>query len=103
MDNPERAMAFLCKPPHIITDIEAQIGASQELVTNPAVVELTTRLYYDPETKKTKPGAGGKGPGSPRRLVAVLGQLDLTWDLYASTSDELLKLLPKEFNKFEGR
>jgi len=26
-DNPTRAMALLCKPPHIISDIEAQIGA----------------------------------------------------------------------------
>ncbi|MCL4528121.1 MAG: hypothetical protein M1282_01765 [Chloroflexi bacterium] len=99
-DNPERAMALLCKPPHVITDIEAQIAAYQELVTNKAVVELTTNLYYDPKTKTTKPGAGGKGPGSPRRLVTILDQFSLTWDLYAATTNEILNLLPKEFEKF---
>lgn len=100
IDNPERAMALLCKPPHIITDIEGQIAASQELITNKSVVELTTKLYYDPSRKTTKKGAGGKGPGSPRRLVSILNQFDKTWDLYATSTDELLKLLPKEFDSF---
>jgi hypothetical protein len=103
LDYPARAIALLCKPLHIITDVEAQIAASQELVTNRAVVELATNLYYDPKTKTTKPGAGGKGPGSPRRLVSVLNQFDLTWDLYAATTDELMNLLPKEFEKFSGK
>jgi len=99
-DNPERAMGLLCKPPHVITDVEAQIAAYQELITNPAVVELVTKLYYDPKTKTSKPGAGGKGPGSPRRLVTILDQFSLTWDLYAASTDEILNLLPKEFEKF---
>lgn len=99
-DNPARAMALLCKPPHVISDIEAQIAAYQELVTNRFIVELTTKLYYDPKTKATRRGAGGKGAGSPRRLVAVLNQFDLTWDLYATTTPTLMKMLPKEFEKF---
>jgi hypothetical protein len=99
-DNPSRAMALLCKPPHIISDIEAQIAAYQELVTNRSIVELTTKLYYDPKSKATKRGAGSKGAGSPRRLVAVLNQFDLTWDLYATATPTLMKMLPKEFEKF---
>lgn len=84
----------------MVAELEAQIAAYQELVTNPSVVELTTRLYYDPKTATTKAGAGGKGPGSPRRLVTVLNQFDLTWDLYAATADELVKLLSGEFKRF---
>lgn len=99
-DNPSRAMALLCKPPHIISDIEAQIAAYQELVTNRSIVELTTKLYYDPKSKATRRGAGSKGAGSPRRLVAVLNQFDLTWDLYATATQTLLSMLPKEFEKF---
>lgn len=99
-DNPTRAMALLCKPPHIISDIEAQIAAYQELVTNRSIVELATKLYYDPRSKAARRGAGGKGAGSPRRLVAVLNQFDLTWDLYATTTPTLMKMLPKEFEKF---
>lgn len=100
LPNPERAVGLLCKAPHIITDVEAQIAAYQELVTNPAVVELVTKLYYDPKTKTLKSGAGGKGPGSPRRLVTILDQFSLTWDLYAASTEEILELLPKEFEKF---
>jgi len=69
-------------------------------VTNRSIVELATKLYYDPKLKTTRRGAGGKGAGSPRRLVAVLNQFDLTWDLYATTTPTLMKMLPKEFEKF---
>lgn len=100
LDQPERAMALLCKEPHVLTDVDEQIASSQELVTNPSVIELVTRLYYDPVAKTLKPGAGGKGPGSPRRLVTVLDQFSLTWDLYAASTDEILNLLPQEFEKF---
>ena len=30
----------------------------------------------------------------------VIEQFDLTWDLYASTGDELAAVMPKEFAKF---
>ena len=99
-DNPSRAMALLCKPVNIISDIEAQIAAYQELITNKAVVQLVTNLYYDKKSKTAKRGAGGKGPGSPRRLVTVLSQFELTYDLYAMDVVELGNLLPKEFDRF---
>ena len=101
IDDPSRAMALLCKPVNIISDVEAQIAAYQELITNKAVVQLVTNLYYDPKSKTTKRGAGGKGLGSPRRLVTVLNQFDLTYDLYAMTVEELQNLLPEEFNRFK--
>jgi hypothetical protein len=33
----------------------------------------------------------------------VINRLDVTWDLYAMTSDRLLELLPKEFNRFRPK
>lgn len=100
IDKPERALGLLCKPPHTVDDLYENIAGRQERVTNPAVVEVATRLYFNPETKNLKPGAGGKGAGSPRRLAVVLDQFDLTWDLYSATADEIMSLLPKEFDKF---
>lgn len=101
-DKPERTIGLLCTPPHILDDLYENIAGRQELVSNPAVVEIVTRLYYNPDTKKRKPGAGGKDKdlGSPRRLVAILNQFDLTWDLYSATADELMNMLPQEFDKF---
>ena len=99
-DDLSRAMAFLCKPPHVIDDVVAQIAARQEYITNRSVVELTTRLYFDAATGKLRRGAGGKGKGSPRRLADVLGQYDVTWDLYSMTTAEFLGVLPDEFARF---
>ena len=101
-DAPKRAMALLCKPLPIIDDIVAQLASRQELVTNPALVELATKLYFDPVSGTTKKGAGGKGGGSPRRLADVLQQFDVTWDLYAMQIAEFFRILPDEFNRFRS-
>ena len=101
-DEPLRAMALLCKPPHIHSEIQEQFAAYIQLITNKAVVELATKLYYDPKAASVKKGASSKdnAPGTARRLVDVLNQFDLTWDLYATTPEFLLEMLPKEFGKF---
>lgn len=100
--SPDRAMAFLCKPVSIIDDVVAQIASRQEYITNPAVVELTTNLYFDGSNGALKRGAGGKGGGSPRRLADVLAQFDVTWDLYAMSAKEFLDVLPTEFDRFKA-
>lgn len=100
-DNPHRAMALLANPPHQPGDIAEQLASRQELVTNPSVMEVATRLYINAATNSPKRGAAGRGPGSARRLAVVLNQLDLTWDLYGLDPDKLLDLLPEEFEQFK--
>lgn len=99
-DDPDRAKALLCGPIHQQGELLAQIASRPSLVTCRAVVGVATRLYYDEEHDRTRRGCGGKGPGSARRFADILSQLDLTWDLHSLTVDELLKLLPDEFNRF---
>ena len=98
-DSPERAMALLDGPVSKPGEMAEQLASSQEFVTNPAVVELATKLYLDKELKRKK-GSGGKGPGSPRRLAALLNQWDLTFDLYSMSTADLSTMLPKEFSRF---
>jgi hypothetical protein len=95
-------MILLGGPLHGPGEIVEQLAAYQELVTNKAVVESATRLYYDSsrENRHFKVGAAGKGAGSARRYVDVLMQFDLTWDLYSMTTDEILAMLPDEFDRF---
>lgn len=95
-DNPARALALLATPPHRPGDIVEQLASRQELVTNNSVVQLATNLYIDPKTSRPKRGAASNA----RRLADILNQLDLTWDLYALDSDQLLNLLPSEFLAF---
>ena len=99
-DQPTRAMALLTNEPRQPGEIAEQLASRQELVTNPTVMEVATLLYVNPTTKKPKPNAAGKGPGSSRRLVTVLSQLDLIWDLWCLTPQQLLDLLPSEFEPF---
>ena len=99
-DNPPRALAVLATPVHSPGEIAEQLMANPALVSNGTVMEVATALYIDPNTRRPKPGAAGKGPGSPRRLVAVLNQFDLTWDLRRISPARLKELLPGEFQRF---
>lgn len=97
---PDLAMSLLCGHPDRPGDLVEQLVSRQELVTNPAVVGLATKMYYDQEVGELKRGGGGKGPGSPRRLAAVLRHFDVTYDLYSLGVEELSCLLPREFDRF---
>ena len=99
-DDPQRVMALLCQPLDSPGDVVEQLASRQELVTNPGIMELATRLYVEPESLRQKRLAGGKGGGSARRLSDVFEQFDLTWDLYASSGEELAAVMPKEFSRF---
>ncbi len=99
-DAPHRAFALLCQPVDSPGDVVEQLASRQEIVTNPGILELATKLYVDTTTERLKPRAGSKSSGSARRLIDVLDQFDLTWDLYASTGDELAAVMPKEFGSF---
>lgn len=99
-DNPARAMAFLCNPLWKPGEIAEQLASRKELVTNQAVAELATHLYYDSAKQTFRRGAGSSVKGAARRLAALLNQLDLTWYLYGMSREDILRLLPKEFDRF---
>jgi len=101
-DDPERALALLAGHIYEFGDVPEQICGSQEMVTNNSVLEITKHLYINPNTKSLKPGHGGKGAGSPRRLVNILNQFDCTFDLYSMSAEDILNLLPKEFDRFKN-
>lgn len=102
-DLPKRAIAMLCNPLRRPGEIAEQLASRKELVTNRAVAEAATQLYYDPSKDSFKRGAGSDVRGSARRLATLLNQLDLTWYLYGMSAAELLQLLPKEFDRFRAQ
>ena len=95
--DPARLNALLADPVHIATSEVYRSFVETTLVTCPAAVEVATRLYYDQSSGRLRRGAGVKGPGGARRLIAVLQQFDRTFDLHSLTCDDLLGLLPDEF------
>lgn len=100
-DNPMRAIAMLCTPLNGPGEIAGQLAAYKQLVTNKAVAEVASMLYYNPTTSSFRRGAGSSVKGAPRRFAALLNQLDLTYYLYGMSADDLLSLLPAEFNRFK--
>jgi hypothetical protein len=100
--NPSRALVILCQQIDKPGDIVEQFASRQEIVTNGVVLEVATRLYVDSETKRQKRNAQSRvRPGTAFRLIDVLNQFDVTWDLYAMIANEMLGVLPEEFEKFE--
>jgi hypothetical protein len=101
-DNPSRALVVLCTPLSAPGDIVEQIASRQDIVRFPSLMEVTTKLFYDPSTGRPKVGAANKKGtgGTARRFVDVLKQFDLTFDFYGMTSDQILALLPAEFDRF---
>ena len=101
-DNPDSAAIVLCQKPQSPGDFVEQLASRQERITNPAIIETANRLYFDSKTRKPKRGASPtwRKPGTLRRFGDVLYQLDLTYDLYSMSSDDLAGLLPDEFSTY---
>jgi hypothetical protein len=102
-DRPERAAVLLHNPPYKPGELVGQLAATQHIAQSKAAVGAATMLYYDRDRKVLKAGAAGKGPGSPRRYRTVLDHFDRTFDLHSITEEQLLNLLPREFERFKPR
>lgn len=82
-------------------EFSEQLASRQERIVNPGLIELVDLLYWDDSSEKSKAGATSqKLGGSLRRLLKVMDQLELTYDLYAMRAGELMGLLPGEFRRW---
>lgn len=95
---------LLGTPPGVESKIYHELAVRLNLITNQGVMEAAFRLYHDPETARPKHGAEGRRdvPGSLHRFIAVVQQLDVTYDLYSMSGEEILGLLPAEFDAWRG-
>jgi len=96
----ECAKVLLSGPLDKPGDFMEQLASRQELITNPAIVGAAAHLYFDEKNQRPKRGAAStkRKPGTLRRFVDLVQQLDLTYDLYSMQPAELVQLLPKEFD-----
>lgn len=103
-DDPNRAMVLLHVAFPVIGHFWYQLASRQELVTNPAIMAAATELYLGQCGTKGKRGATSeKTPGSVFRFAGVPNQFDRVWDLYAMNKDQIMDLLPGEFNRFRNQ
>lgn len=101
-DNPERVRVLLYDEPTTMNEVMVQFGSYQTLMQNRELQTVIQRLYFDETRGRIKRGAGGKGAGTPRRLMDFLRQIELNYDLGSIQADSFWNMLPKEFQKFKA-
>lgn len=100
----EKSRVFLCGPLTEHGDFSEQLASRMQIITNRSLIEVVDSLYFD--SASLAPGRPKRGAltrsraGNLRRLISVIQQFDLTYDLYAMTPTQILELLPKEFERW---
>lgn len=103
----ETAWYLLDEPVNSMGHLADRLAGAPEMFRSVGVVELAHRLYADKLTRQLKPGvlAGGQNqrpPGGVVRLLDVLNQLYMTYDVYGMTAEQLENLLPPEFDRWHS-
>ena len=100
-DHGTNSRVLLMAPLHKRGELSEQIISRQNIIARKSIMEAVDTLYYDSERQTFKRGAAGRGkPGTVDRLVGVLQQFELTYDLHVMNGEQIVGLLPKEFDKF---
>lgn len=79
-------------------EILEQVGGRQQVLASRAIISAANKMYLDPTTQRPRKGVAGSGRGSARRFGIVLRQLDLTYDPEVMADDDLIEILPEEFD-----
>ncbi len=83
-------------------DFNEQIASRQEFVASDGMIQALDKLYYSEEISKPKKGATTSDKaGGLRRFVDLMQQLDLTHDLQSMGGQEIISLLPSEFDNWK--
>ena len=103
----EDAWLLLDAPAGSMGQFTLRVVQSPELFRSRGVVQLIHQLYADRATRRLRRGALGTDnatapPGSLPRIIRVLNQLSMTYDVYGMTGEQLLPLLPQEFDRFRS-
>ena len=76
---------------------------SRQRFQSKGIVKLIGLLYLDSQSGRVKQGAAGDhAVGGVVRLNDVLDQLYMTYDVYGMRAEQLLALLPEEFQQFNA-
>ncbi len=97
----EDAMFLLSRGMPVRGELIEQIMGRQNYVSRKGVIQAASKLYTDPEKKTFKKGSTSRStPGCVARFIAWLNQIDLNYDLFEMSSDQIIKIMPKEFDRF---
>jgi hypothetical protein len=100
----ELSTLLLCTRPNSENQFCSELAGRQNVITNHGIISAAHQLYHNPLTGQPKRGSQArKGvPGTLRRFIHVIQQLDLNYDLYSMTGSEIIGLLPAEFDPWKA-
>jgi hypothetical protein len=80
------------------------LGFRRDLISNRGLIEAIDMLYWDVKRNAPKRGAtNASRAGSLQRLIDVVQQLDFNYDLQGMRAEQILDLLPREFESWRPR
>ena len=91
---------MLAGPLHVHGEAAEQLGAYQDVITCKPLIAAIASLAWDVDRARLKRGFSGSGPGSAGRVPVVAKQFRLTYDLDSMRPEQILDLLPREFDRF---
>ena len=94
----DQAMCMLATPVIAPGELVERIAGARKLSIG-SVCHLATLLYYDPKAKDLRKGHTSP-PGNPKAFSYYFTQLDLNVDYLSMNVDDLLNLLPKNFERW---
>ena len=99
------AWYLLDEPVNSLSQFTLRLVSGERIFRATGIVPLAILLYVDPVNRKLRNGSLGTDrasapPGSLPRLLEVLEQLSMTFDVYGMKAERLLQLLPPEFDRF---
>ena len=99
------SVLLLSGPAHSESAMYHEITSRQDFIANRGVIEATLELYMDRKRRAPKHGSqqAQAAPGSIRRFVRVLQQLDVNYDVYGMSGKDIVSLLPSEFDIWLNR
>lgn len=99
------AILVLSGAPHLESALYQEITSRQDLLASRGVIEALNALYLDRSRGLPKRGAQRVtgAPGTVRRFVRMMQQLDLTYDIYGMSGAAIVQLLPAEFDAWRGQ
>lgn len=80
-------------------DIFQRTFGAIRIFNSEGIVQLILRLYTRGRYQKR---GFGHGPGGLRHLLRVLDQLERTYDVYGMSPHALIRILPEEFQRWDG-
>ncbi len=102
--NDDLSKLLLYTAPSIESTFHHQLAQRQNIITNKGLMQAAHLIYLNNREIKPKFGSLAKNKaGNVYRFIDVIQQIDLNYDLYSMTGEEVLQLLPAEFNKWKNQ